>query len=202
MCDKCLCFHCVHCDDDYNCKGGLCWWCCNDGIGEHLVEKCDKFEKEVDIFTKKQYNRLIKRKRGKPMKYQLPNGKNVTIPDGEIKKSMLLLNLSRTEAIQMWLEDNDYMENEEQAELDAKAKKVKIVHDAKDLAKEKKERKPRTSKVSDTKKEIFNFLENSLKNLENATVSVEKENKLLIITKNDKIFKLDLVETRQKGGKS
>ena len=136
------------------------------------------------------------------MKYQLPNGKNITIPDGEIKKSMELLGLNQIEAVQMWLEDNDYMENEEQAALDAKAKKVKIVHDAKDLDKEKKERKPRTSKVSDTKKEIFNFLENSLKNLENATVSVEKENKLLIITKNGKIFKLDLVETRQKGGKS
>lgn len=135
------------------------------------------------------------------MKYQLPNGKNVTIPDSEIKKSMELLGLNKVEAIQMWLEDNDYMENEEQAELDAKAKKVKIIHDAKDLAKEKKERKPRTSKVSDTKKEIFNFLENSLKNLENATVSVEKENKLLIINKNGKIFKLDLVETRQKDKK-
>lgn len=53
MCDKCLCFYCVHCDDDNDCKGGLCWWCCNNGNGEHPVEKCDKFEKEVDIFIKK-----------------------------------------------------------------------------------------------------------------------------------------------------
>lgn len=135
------------------------------------------------------------------MKYQLPNGKNVTIPDGEIKKSMLLLNLSRTEAIQMWLEDNDYMENEEQAELDAKAKKVKIVHDAKDLAKEKKERKPRTSKVSDEKKSLFDTILTNLDRNENVSrenIEVLKENKLILVNIGEKQFKIDLIEVRNK----
>ena len=46
-------------------------------------------------------------------------------------------------AIQMWLEDNDYEVNEEQAELDAKAKKVKIDHGASAMDKTKsKEKKP------------------------------------------------------------
>ena len=52
-CDKCLCFHCIHSDDDDDCKGELCWWCCDNADGERPVEKCDKFEKEVDISTKK-----------------------------------------------------------------------------------------------------------------------------------------------------
>lgn len=134
------------------------------------------------------------------MKYQLPNGKNIIIPDDEIKKNMILLNISYTEAVQLWLEDNDYMENEEQNELDEKAKKVKIIHDARTV--EKKERKPRTSKTSDEKKELFDFLLKSMKNFEKATVSVEKENKMLIISMKDKIFKLDLVETRQKKAKN
>lgn len=51
MCDKCLCFYCVHYDEDNYCDGPLCWWdCANE---EHPVKKCDKFEKEVDILTKK-----------------------------------------------------------------------------------------------------------------------------------------------------
>ena len=64
------------------------------------------------------------------MKYTLENGKTVNIPDSEITNNMRLLELTREEAIQLWLEDNDYEENEEQAELDAKAKKVKIDHGA------------------------------------------------------------------------
>ena len=39
------------------------------------------------------------------------NGKSVHIPDAEIANSMAKLDLSKDEAIQMWLEDNDYCEN-------------------------------------------------------------------------------------------
>lgn len=51
------------------------------------------------------------------------NGKNLTIPDAEIEKSMKLLDIPRNEAIQMWLDDNDYTENEVVEELTEKAKK-------------------------------------------------------------------------------
>ena len=50
------------------------------------------------------------------------NGKALTIPDAEIEKSMKCLELTRDEAIQLWLEDNDYAVNEEVEELTAKAK--------------------------------------------------------------------------------
>ena len=52
------------------------------------------------------------------MRYTLPNGKNVNIPDEEIKKSMKALDLTKEDAIQMWLEDNDYEVNEELEELE------------------------------------------------------------------------------------
>ena len=58
------------------------------------------------------------------MKYTLPNGKNVNIPDKEIEKNMKLLEISKEDAIEMWLEDEGYLDNEEQNELDEKAKKV------------------------------------------------------------------------------
>ena len=56
------------------------------------------------------------------------NGKSVHIPDAEIANSMTKLDLSKDEAIQMWLEDNDYCENEEVEILTAKAKENKIIN--------------------------------------------------------------------------
>ena len=107
---------------------------------------------------------------------------------------MTKLDLSKEEAINLWLEENDYQENEELNKLDDKAKKVKINHG---VANEKpKEKKPHTVKVSDEKTEIFERLTEFLR--ENYEFSVEKKNKMFKIFKNGKEFKLDLVETRQK----
>ena len=50
------------------------------------------------------------------------NGKALTIPDAEIDKSMKWIKLTKDEAIQLWLEDNDYVVNEEVEKLTAKAK--------------------------------------------------------------------------------
>lgn len=58
------------------------------------------------------------------MKYNF-NGKEINIPDAEIEKNMKLLDISKEEAIEMWLDDNDYTENEVVEELTAKAKTVK-----------------------------------------------------------------------------
>ena len=56
------------------------------------------------------------------MTYTLSNGKNICIPDSEIEKSMKLLELTRDEAIQLYLEDEGYLENAEQEALCQKAK--------------------------------------------------------------------------------
>ena len=57
------------------------------------------------------------------MTYNL-NGRVIRIPDADIEKSMKLLKLSHDEAVQMWLEDEGYLENEVVEELTAKAKAV------------------------------------------------------------------------------
>lgn len=51
------------------------------------------------------------------------NGKNLTIPDNELEKLEKKLDIPRNEAIQCWLDDNDYTVNEEVEELTEKAKK-------------------------------------------------------------------------------
>lgn len=51
------------------------------------------------------------------------NGKNLTIPDNELEKLEKKLDIPRNEAIQCWLDDNDYTLNEEVEKLTEKAKK-------------------------------------------------------------------------------
>ena len=132
------------------------------------------------------------------MKYTLENGKVVNIPDSEIEKNMKLLEISKEEAVEMWLCDNDFEDNEELEELDTKAKKVKVVHGAGDN-KRKKSEKPRTVKVSDEKKELFSTI---LQNLDRAigvereNIQVLKENKLISVKIGEKTFKIDIIEQR------
>ena len=131
------------------------------------------------------------------MKYTLKNGKIVNIPDKEIEKSMKALELTKEDAIQMWLEDNDYEVNEEQVALDEKAKKVKINHQASAIDKtEQKEKKPRVVKISDEKQALFNDIYQNLVDIYGESVEIVKENKLLTVKIGSKTFKLDLIEQR------
>lgn len=126
------------------------------------------------------------------------NGKNVNIPDEEIIKVKEALGITTKEAVEMWLDDNDYTVNEEQEALDEKAKKVKIPMGAREV-KEKKERKPITKKVSDEKKILFDSIVKQLDRCElvdRENVTILNENKLIQVKIGDKIFKIDLVECR------
>jgi len=132
------------------------------------------------------------------------NGKNIRIDDKQLDKLMKSLDLTKEEAIQMYLEDEGYLDNEEQLELDKKAKEsgiMRTIHDAKDIEKEKKKTtKPKTVKVSDEKQELFaDILENLQKLYGNVTVL--KQNKLIQVQIEEKIFKIDLIEQRPKKDK-
>jgi hypothetical protein len=130
------------------------------------------------------------------MKYTLPTGKTINIPDKEIEQSMKALDLTREEAIEMYLEDEGYLDNDEQIELNEKAKKVKIDHQASAIDKtEKKEKKVREVKVSDEKQSLFaEIVANLAENGRN--YQILKENKLISVQIGEKIFKIDLIEQR------
>lgn len=130
------------------------------------------------------------------MKYTLKNGKSVNIPDKEIEKSMKALELTREEAIQMWLEDNDYEVNDEQVALDEKAKKVKINHGASAIDKSTKEKKEKKVIVSDEKQALFSEILSNLQDVYGENVQIAKENKLLTVKIGAKTFKIDLIEQR------
>lgn len=129
------------------------------------------------------------------MRYTLANGKIITISDAEIENSMKHLDLSREEAIQMWLEDHDYEVNEEQEELDEKAKQVKIKLGAQSETPRKKSEKPKTVKVSDEKHELFEKVLDNLKETD-YNVAILKENKLIEVKIGEKTFKIDIIEQR------
>ena len=130
------------------------------------------------------------------MKYTV-NGKSVNIPNEELEKSMRVLELTRDEAIQLWLEDNGFEDNEEQNALDEKAKKVKVNHGAGESGKAKNS-KPRTVVVSDEKKELFDEIFSNLADVYGENAKIEKENKLIIVKIGENTFKIDLIETRKK----
>jgi hypothetical protein len=123
------------------------------------------------------------------------NGKNVNIADKEIEKAMKSLELTREEAIEMILDDMGLTENEEQNALDEKAKKVKINHQA-SADKEVKDKKPRTSKVTEEKQLLFSELCNFLREKE-FDFEILKENKLISVNLGTENFKIDLINTRK-----
>lgn len=132
------------------------------------------------------------------MKYNFKD-KILNIPDAEIKNNMKYLELTEEEAIQLWLEDNDYLENEEQQALDKKAKDSKItatIHQAK--AETRKEKQPRERKENPTKENIIKQLAEFLPQTGAVNIQVVNVGKLITFAVDDKQFKLDLIQTRNK----
>lgn len=121
------------------------------------------------------------------------NGKNIRIPDAEINKSMKLLELSKEEAIQMWLEDEGYLENEVVKELTAKAKVNKVSHEAKTEKPRKtvkRERKP-----DEEKENLIKILADCLKNA-GFTAEITNKSKIIEFNVGENHYKLDLIKQR------
>lgn len=134
------------------------------------------------------------------MKYRLKNGKDINIPDEEIRNNMKGLDLTEQEAIEVWLEDNEYEINEEQEQLHAKAKTVKINHEAKA---ERKERKPVERKPDEAKEEIIANLAKAVIAMNGASaVKIVNTGKLITFELDGDTYKIDLIRQRKpKGGK-
>ena len=127
------------------------------------------------------------------------NGKMLKIPGDEIAKAMKSLELTKDEAIQMWLEDEGYLDNEEQEALEKKAKENRItatIHQAKNTQAKKKTQKERVRKENPTKEmviaEIAKILPNFAENVEITNVS-----KYISFTIGDEKFEINLIQKRK-----
>jgi wobble nucleotide-excising tRNase len=131
------------------------------------------------------------------IEYKLDNGKTVRIPQEEVDKSMELLDLTEEDAIQMWLEDEGYVDNAEQIELDKKAKASglsRTIHEAKST----KERKPREKvrKEDRAKEDVISTLADTLKEFAE-NVQIVNVGKLITFTLDGDNYKLDLIRQRK-----
>lgn len=142
------------------------------------------------------------------MTYKLKN-RNIRIPDADIMRSMKSLGITKEEAIQVWLEDEGYLENAEQQELERKAKENKVtatIHQAESKVKvekkkaqakgEKKETQSR-KKEDPVKENIIKHIAASLENLA-TDIQILNPTKLVQFKIGDDVFKLDLSRTNLK----
>lgn len=126
------------------------------------------------------------------MTYNL-NGKNIRIPDSDIKEYMESLGLPKDEAIRVWLEDEGYLENEVVEELTKKAKENKINHEAKTDKPRKTVKKVR--KPDEEKENLIEILANCLKNAGFET-KITNKSKIIEFNVGENHYKLDLIKQR------
>lgn len=126
--------------------------------------------------------------------------KEVKVPDEEIKNLMDKLELTEQEAIQTWLEDEGYEVNEEVERLTAKAKANGTARiNARANVENKKTTRER--KANPVKEEIIQILANALKNNQDLPINaikIENIGKIITFKVENREFKLDLIEKRQK----
>lgn len=131
------------------------------------------------------------------MKYKIDN-KEINIPDKEIKNLMETLDLTEQEAIETWLDDNDYTTNEQVEELTKKAK-ANGTTKIKARANVENKKTERERKENPTKALIIAELFEKLTQIDNISqLKVENKEKLITFSLNGNDYKLDLVQKRQK----
>ena len=131
------------------------------------------------------------------MKYKF-NDKEINIPDNEIKVLMKTLELTEQEAIETWLDDNDYTTNEQVEELTKKAKANGTTKIGARVNVENKKTE-RERKANPTKALIIDELTKKLKEIDGISqLKVENKEKLITFSLNGNDYKLDLVQKRAK----
>ena len=128
------------------------------------------------------------------------NGKAVRINEQEVEKIAAGLGISKQEAVQVWLEDNEYIENAEQVQLDTKAKSNRItatIHQAKAINTKKTQRE-RVLKDDPAKENLIRCIKAALEEKGCEKVEIVNKTKLISFTLGGETFKLDLIRQRNK----
>lgn len=125
--------------------------------------------------------------------------KEIRIPDEDIKRIEKGLGVSTSEAIDIWLEDEGYLENEEQEALCKKAKENRVtatVHKARSVEPNK-QTKTRERQANPVKEDVIAALAETLKGMAEDVV-IENIGKIITFRIGEENFKLDLIQRRKK----
>ena len=136
---------------------------------------------------------------GNAIEVTLDDGRVVKVAAKYIQRMVQKLEIDEEEAILTWLEDEEYLTNDEQEELVALAKEnksVKII-DAKTEKHKKKTQKERTRKENPTKEMVIAKIAEMLPEFAQNVV-IENKGKLITFTIGEDEFKIDLVQKRKK----
>jgi hypothetical protein len=136
--------------------------------------------------------------KGNAIEVTLDDGRVVKVAAKYIQRMVDNLEIDEEEAILTWLEDEEYLTNDEQEELVALAKEnksVKII-DAKAEKPEKKTQKERTRKENPTKEMVIAKIAEMLPEFAENVV-IENKGKLITFTIGEDEFKIDLVQKRK-----
>ena len=138
---------------------------------------------------------------GKVVDITLENGKVVKAMTSYLENMCTRLDIDMDEAVLTWLEDEGYLENEEQEELCAAAKENKSLATARkgirDGAKEKK-KVVRTVKENPVKEMVISEIFKCIEAIEGTTnIVVENKGKLITFELNNESFKIDLIQRRK-----
>lgn len=134
----------------------------------------------------------------KYIEYELNESEYIKIPREEVERTMQGLGCTEDDACWIWCEDNGKIINEEQEELDQKAKKNRItatIHQAR--AETSKERKKPERKPDKTKEDLIASLAKYLTDLVDS-VQVTNIGKIIEFDLNNEHYKLDLIRQRKK----
>lgn len=136
---------------------------------------------------------------GSVINITLENDKIVKVATEWVNRSMKALNTDIEDVLLMWLEDNEYLDNEEQNELDQKAKENKSnkIVKAKSNEPKKKTQKERVRKENPTKEKIISEIAKILPEFA-TNVNVENAGKIITFSIGNDDFKLDLTQKRKK----
>ena len=130
--------------------------------------------------------------------YELNDNEFIKIPKDEIDRIMKLPDVkTEDDACWIWCEDNGKIINEEQAELDKKAKANRITATIHQARAEPKARKKVERKADETKDSLVEQLADYLKTLEMENVAITKIGKLIEFDLKGEHYKLDLIRQRK-----
>lgn len=131
---------------------------------------------------------------GNVIEVKLTNGKIIKVAKAWADQTMKALDIDLEETLLMFLEDNDYIINQEQEELDKKAKGV-VKPDASDKTKRKKVE--RVAKENPTKELIIAEIAKTLQTLGVEELKIENKAKIITFAFNNECYKVDLVQKRK-----
>lgn len=134
---------------------------------------------------------------GSVIEITLDNEKVVKVSTKYIDNMVDKLGIDKEDAILTWLEDEEYLVNEEQEELVQKSKDNKVKMVAKSEKPKAKTPKERVQKENPTKELIIATIAKALENLDIANLNIENKAKLITFTLGNEDFKVDLVQKRK-----